>query len=56
MSPKNGLKIRPFGHAHRNRNTDNELLRLIPFLQFLARQDDFTQINFSKWEKYVGKL
>ncbi|XP_075263852.1 ubiquitin-like domain-containing CTD phosphatase 1 [Convolutriloba macropyga] len=54
MSPKNGLKIRPFAKAHRNKDTDKELLNLIPFLQFLSMQEDFTKIDFDKWESYCS--
>ncbi|XP_050310878.1 ubiquitin-like domain-containing CTD phosphatase 1 isoform X2 [Anthonomus grandis grandis] len=56
MNPKNGLKIRPFREAHKNRCTDNELLRLSKYIKDLAKFcDDFTTVNHKNWEKYKPK-
>lgn len=53
MNPNTGLKIRPFKHAHLNRDKDKELLMLSVYLKDIALHcDDFNLLNHRKWEKY----
>ncbi|GLG98967.1 hypothetical protein R5R35_007443 [Gryllus longicercus] len=55
MNPANGLKIRPFKHAHLNRDKDNELLRLAKYLQLIAGEEDLSSLDHRNWEKYRPK-
>jgi len=52
MNPQNGLKIRPFREAHKNRGTDRELVGLAKYLSKIAQIDDLTQLRHSRWERY----
>ncbi|XP_068709283.1 ubiquitin-like domain-containing CTD phosphatase 1 [Montipora foliosa] len=52
MNPQNGLKIRPFREAHKNRHKDKELLKLAKYLKRIARLDDFSSLNHKYWESY----
>ncbi|XP_021962626.1 ubiquitin-like domain-containing CTD phosphatase 1 [Folsomia candida] len=56
MNPQQGLRIRPFRSAHLNRATDRELLRLATYLSHIAKLDDFSHLNHSKWESCVVRL
>jgi len=53
MNPENGLKIRPFKHAHLNRDSDRELLKLSKYLATIATLDDFSKLDHRKWERYL---
>lgn len=56
MNPQSGLKIRPYRHAHLNRQKDTELLKLKKYLKDIATNcEDFTQLAHRKWEKYNPK-
>jgi len=52
MNPQNGLKIRPFKEAHKNRESDKELVGLAKYLVKIAKLSDFTGLRHSRWEKY----
>ncbi|XP_044168973.1 ubiquitin-like domain-containing CTD phosphatase 1 isoform X1 [Acropora muricata] len=52
MNPQNGLKIRPFREAHKNRQKDTELLKLAKYLKRIARLDDLSGLNHKYWESY----
>lgn len=55
MNPGNGLKIRPFKHAHLNRDKDSELLRLAKYLQQIASEEDLSSLDHRSWEKFRPK-
>lgn len=52
MNPQNGLKIRPFREAHKNRTTDKELLGLARYLNSIAKLKDISGLRHNKWERY----
>ncbi|XP_063963550.1 ubiquitin-like domain-containing CTD phosphatase 1 isoform X2 [Lytechinus pictus] len=52
MNPQNGLKIRPFREAHKNRYHDKELMKLAKYLRDIAPLDDFSHLNHRHWERY----
>jgi len=52
MNPQNGLKIKPFKNAVISRSTDDELLRLIKYLNEISNVIDFTKLDHDKWEEY----
>ncbi|XP_015759471.1 PREDICTED: ubiquitin-like domain-containing CTD phosphatase 1 [Acropora digitifera] len=54
MNPQNGLKIRPFREAHKNRQKDTELLKLAKYLKRIARLDDLSGLNHKYWERFVA--
>ncbi|EDV20099.1 uncharacterized protein TRIADDRAFT_51063 [Trichoplax adhaerens] len=51
MNPQSGLRIRPFREAHKNQQTDKELLKLKKYLKRIAKLDDFTELNHRRWER-----
>ncbi|XP_038065133.1 ubiquitin-like domain-containing CTD phosphatase 1 isoform X2 [Patiria miniata] len=53
MNPQNGLKIRPFRQAHKNRDKDKELLRLARYLEDIADLPDLSHLNHRHWESYT---
>ena len=57
MNPQNGLKIRPYVHYHRNRETDQELPRIGAYLDAIAAlpAEDFQQLDHRRWEEYVRR-
>jgi len=55
MNPENGLKIRPFKHAHVNRQTDTELQKLLKYLDLIKDVADFTTLNHDRWERTLEK-
>jgi len=56
MNPQNGLKIRPFREAHKNRDTDNELVGLSKYLTLIAKLEDLSELRHSRWEKYNSDI
>jgi len=52
MNPQNGLKIRPFREAHKNRDSDQELVGLARYLTQIAKLEDLSALRHSRWEKY----
>jgi len=52
MNPQQGLKIRAFREAHKNRGTDRELVGLAKYLTLIAKLDDFSNLRHSRWERY----
>ena len=52
MNPQNGLVIRPYKHAYRNRETDKELLYLTEYLQNIALLPSLSDLKHRKWERY----
>merc|ERR1719516_910440 len=55
MNPQNGLKIRPFREAHKNRSTDNELVGLSKYLSLIAKLEDLSDLRHSRWERYCSE-
>lgn len=56
MNPQNGLVIRAYKHAHRNRETDKELLYLTDYLLCIANMPSLSTLNHRKWERYLQSL
>lgn len=54
MNPQNGLKIKAFREARKNRETDNELLHLSRYLSKIAELDDFSSLNHRHWQKMIN--
>merc|ERR1712002_381372 len=54
MNPQNGLKIRPFCDAHKNRAKDKELKYLSKYLKHIASVDDFSVLDHNKWEVIIS--
>jgi len=55
MNPQNGLKIRPFKEAHKNRDSDVELVGLAKYLAKISKLEDFSELRHSRWEKYCSE-
>merc|ERR1719422_890059 len=55
MNPQNGLKIRPFREAHKNRDTDKELVGLAKYLSKIAKMEDFSELRHSRRERYCSE-
>ena len=53
MNPQNGLRIRPFREAHKNRETDKELLKLSKYLRVIAQLDSLSILNHKHWERFL---
>ncbi|XP_054167183.1 ubiquitin-like domain-containing CTD phosphatase 1 [Oppia nitens] len=55
MNPQNGLRIRAFREANKNRDTDNELYYLSKYLKKIAKLDDFGSLNHRHWQRYLNQ-
>jgi ubiquitin-like domain-containing CTD phosphatase 1 len=55
MNKQNGLVIRPFQKAFKNRATDRELVRLKYYLLQIGKLDDLSGLNHGRWERYLAK-
>lgn len=53
MNPQNGLKIKAFREAHKNRDTDQELLHLSRYLSKIAEMDDLSMLDHRHWQKAI---
>lgn len=53
MNPQNGLKIKAFREAFKNRETDQELLHLTKYLNKIAELDDFSALDHRYWERVI---
>ena len=53
MNPQNGLRIKAFREAHKNRDTDKELYYLAKYLKRIAELDDFSSLNHRHWYRMV---
>lgn len=53
MNPQNGLKIKAFREAFKNRDSDQELLHLSKYLSKIAKLDDFTPLDHRYWQRYI---
>lgn len=56
FNPQNGLRIRAFRDAHKNRATDMELFHLTKYLRAISHLPDLSNLNHKKWEKYLQQL
>jgi ubiquitin-like domain-containing CTD phosphatase 1 len=52
MNPQNGLRIKAFREAHKNRGKDRELLRLARYLRRIAPLEDLSKLNHRHWHRY----
>ena len=52
FNKQNGLVIRPYRHAARNRSSDQELLHLKDYLLKIAALPDFSGLRHSRWEHH----
>ncbi|KAI1285587.1 Ubiquitin-like domain-containing CTD phosphatase 1 [Halotydeus destructor] len=55
MNPQNGLRIKAFREAHKNRETDRELIKLAQYLKIIAQMDDISTLNHSKWHRVLDR-
>ena len=55
MNPRNGLKIRPFKQAYKNRATDRELVELTNYLRIIRKVKDLSKLDHKRWELLVRK-
>ena len=55
MNPQNGLVIRPYKHAHRNRESDKELLYLAEYLRCIGPLPSLAELRHSRWQRYLEK-
>lgn len=53
MNPQNGLKIKAFREAWKNRDTDRELLHLSKYLSQIADLDDFSSLDHKYWQRAI---
>jgi ubiquitin-like domain-containing CTD phosphatase 1 len=53
MNPQNGLKIKAFREAWKNRETDQELFLLSIYLSKIAKLDDFTSLDHKYWQRAI---
>lgn len=53
MNPQNGLKIKPFREAYKNKDTDRELVYLAKYLKIISHLDDFSNLNHDNWYKML---
>lgn len=54
MNPQNGLKIKAFREAHKNRDKDKELLHLMTYLEMIAELDDLSHLDHRNWKYYIS--
>jgi ubiquitin-like domain-containing CTD phosphatase 1 len=53
MNPQNGLRIKPFREAHKNRETDKELYYLAKYLKKIASKEDLSDLNHKYWYRLI---
>lgn len=53
MNPQNGLKIKAFREAWKNRDSDQELLYLSKYLARIAAMDDLSSLNHKHWDRSI---
>lgn len=53
MNPQNGLKIKAFREAWKNRETDRELLHLSKYLNKIADMDDLSTLDHRYWQRAI---
>lgn len=53
MNPQNGLKIKAFRDAYKNRDTDQELLHLSKYLSKIAEMDDLSSLDHRYWQRLI---
>jgi ubiquitin-like domain-containing CTD phosphatase 1 len=53
MNPQNGLRIKAFREAHKNREKDRELLRLSRYLKVIAGYDDLSHLDHRHWKTFI---
>jgi len=55
MNPKNGIKVSAYKNSSTSRNSDNELVLLADFLEFIASASDVTEQNLGDWKKTLRR-
>lgn len=53
MNPQNGLRIKAFREAHKNRDKDRELHRLARYLKIIAGYDDLSELDHRHWKTFI---
>lgn len=53
MNKQNGLVIRPYRHAHRNKDRDKELLYLQRYLEKIGTLDKLSHLDHRNWWAYL---
>ncbi|KAJ6222405.1 hypothetical protein RDWZM_000950 [Blomia tropicalis] len=51
MNPQNGLRIKSFREAYKNRDKDKELYYLARYLTNIAQMDDLSTLDHNDWHK-----
>lgn len=54
MNPQNGLKIKAYREAPKNRSTDKELLYLGKYLEKISDMEDLSSLNHRNWQKLIN--
>lgn len=53
LHPNNGLEITPY--YNKNHNTDNELLKLVEYLEIIAKPNiNISQQDLRNWKLYIS--
>merc|ERR1712173_432838 len=55
LNAQQGLTIKPYKKAYKNKHTDTELLSLTHYLVLIAKLDTFRHLNHNKWKEYLQK-
>ena len=53
MNPQNGLRIKSFREAYKNRDKDKELYYLSKYLSKIAGMQDLSSLDHSNWHKRI---
>ncbi|KAF7490617.1 Ubiquitin-like domain-containing CTD phosphatase 1 [Sarcoptes scabiei] len=53
MNPQNGLKIKSYRNAYKNKDKDKELYHLAKYLKLIALLNDFSSLNHDHWHKMI---
>eukprot|EP01083_Nonionella_stella_P032338 88506_1 len=53
LNAQQGLTIKPYKKAYKNKHTDTELLHLTHYLTLIARLDSFKALDHNKWKQYL---
>lgn len=54
MNPQNGLKIKPFREASKNRTKDKELLKLSRYLKAISKLPDLSVLDHKHWQSFLN--
>lgn len=55
LNAQQGLTIKPYKKAYKNKHTDTELLHLTHYLMLIAKLDSLKGLDHNKWKEYLEK-